>query len=74
MVSINFYTVILFDQFGNNFKTVAAELGDQVHVHSLTCSDGTPFQFESELYHLRQSCKNKGILCYINPASIDVHF
>ena len=74
MVSINFYTVILFDQFGNSFKTVAAELGDQVHVHSLTCSDGTPFQFESELYHLRQSCKNKGITCYIDPASVDVHF
>ena len=74
MLSIDLYTVILFDQFGKTFKTVASDLGDQVHVHSLTCSDGTPFQFESELYHLRQSCKNNGITCYINPASVDVYF
>ncbi len=74
MLSIDPYTIILFDQFGKTFKTVASDLGDQVqvHVHSLTCSDGTPFQFESELYHLRQSCKNHGITCYINPASVTV--
>ena len=81
MISIDLYTVVLFDQFGNTFKTVVTELGDQVHVHSLTCLDGTPFLFESELYHLKQSfehngitCKKTGIICYINPASVEVYF
>lgn len=74
MLTIPFYTVVCFDQHGNTFKTVASELGDQVLVHSLTTSDGSPFQFESELYHLREAIENTGIICYINPQEITIDF
>lgn len=70
----HYFMIAIEDQHGHGWAEVVNEMGDTVQVSGLQDSQGRNAWFESEAYHLRSWCQERGLFYYVKEVSEDVTF